>query len=87
MSKGYTISYFIDVLKNTTARQVTNKGVFNVVSPRFGDFSVKAEALDTWLNYATTTIARGEGRFATYGKTARARLLTALRNRKEHGTV
>jgi hypothetical protein len=74
MSKGYTISYFIDVLKNTTARQVANKGVYETVSPRFGGFSVKADALDTWLNFNTTAIARGDGQYANFGKTARARL-------------
>lgn len=87
MSKGYTISYFIDVLKNTTTRQVTNNGIYSVVSPRFGGFSVKADALDTWLSYNTTAIVKGEGRFASYGKTPRARLLTALKNRKVNGSV
>jgi hypothetical protein len=87
MSKGYTISFFINVLKNTTTRAVSKNGVYNVVAPRFGDFSVKASALDSWLGYKTSAIEAGEGKFASYGKTPRARLLTALRNRKVNGTV
>ena len=87
MSKGYTLSFFINTLTNATTRQVTNQGVYDVVSPLGGVFSVKADALDTWLGYNTGAIARGEGRFATYGKSSRARLLTALRNRKNTGNI
>ena len=87
MSKGYTINFFVTALKSVNANTVARQGVYNVVSPRFGAFSTKADALDSWLGYNTSAISRGEGRFASYGKTARARLLTALKNRKENGAV
>jgi hypothetical protein len=87
MSKGYTINFFVTTLKNVSAKTVTTRGVYNAVSPRYGIFSAKANALDGWLNYNTRAIVKGEGRFASYGKTARARLLTALRRRKKNGIV
>lgn len=85
MSKGYTINFFVQTLKNVSAKTVANRGVYDVVSPRYGAFSTKAEALDQWLSYNVSAITQGQGRFASYGKTARARLLTALRNRKVNG--
>lgn len=86
MSKGYTLQYFINTFKNT--RKVDGgDGVYLTVSPRFGYFSVKAEALDTWLQGETGDIVSGRGRFASYGKTARARVLRALNNRKNSGLV
>lgn len=85
MSKGYTISYFVNVFSNT--RQVANTSVYAAVSPRFGHASVKARALDAWLDNQTLSIARGQGRFASFGKTPRARLLKALRLRKRNGSL
>lgn len=86
MSKGYTISYFVNVLSNARTSQVLNAdAVYSTVSPRFGYASVKARALDTWLNHKTTAIANGYGRFASFGKTPRARVLKALRLRKQNG--
>jgi len=87
MSKGYTINFFIQAVKSATTASVTNNGVYNVVSPRFGAFSTKACALDSWLGHKTDDIFIGRGRFSSYGKTPRTRLLTALRNRKKIGTV
>ena len=86
-TKGYTLQYFIDLFTNTTTRQLSTNSVYNVVSPRKGVTSVRAEVLDNWLSYNTTNIANGTGSFASYGKTPRARLLKALRNRKNNGTV
>ena len=89
MSKGYTISYFIKALKNAPTRTVGNtaSSVFQAISPRLGLFSVKADALDTWLNYRTHDIAQGNGVFSTYGKTPRARLLRALSSRFKNGSI
>jgi len=89
MSKGYTISYFVKALKNAPTRAVGNtaSSVFQAVSPRLGLFSVKADALDTWLNYQTHNIAQGAGIFSTYGKTPRARLIRALNNRFKNGSI
>lgn len=87
MSKGYTINYFITTLKNTSTSMVAKKGVYNVIAPRYGALSLKANALNIWLNGETFAIVKGVGKFASYGKTARTRLLTALKNRKNTGTV
>ena len=87
MSKGYTISYFVKVLKNAKVSSFTKTSVYNIVSPRDGALSVKAGALDTWLGHQTSSISLGTGRFASYGKTSRARLLFALKNRKMTGSI
>jgi hypothetical protein len=88
MTKGYTLSYFLNLLGNSRARQLTNKdSVYSFVSPRFGFNSVRAVVLDTWLGGKTTQIVNGTGRFSNYGSTPRARLLKALRNRKVTGAV
>jgi hypothetical protein len=85
MSKGYTINFFINTLTGATNTQIDNYGVFNVVSPRYGAGSVKAEALNTLLDGSVCDIAAGAGKFAKLGKTSRTRLLKALRIRKKFG--
>jgi len=87
MSKGYTISFFIEALSNSSTSQVTRDGIFNTVSPRLGRFSQKAVALDNWLGGQTGAIALGAGKFSSYGSTPRGRVLKALRNRKNNGIV
>jgi hypothetical protein len=87
MSKGYTLQYFINTFSNATVNQVNKNGAYLTVSPRLGYFSVKADALDTWLDDSVDAISEGRGHFSTYGKTPRARLLTALRNRQTRGRI
>lgn len=87
MSKGYTINFFINTFKGTTNTQLNNNGVFSVVSPRHGISSVKATALNTFLDGYTLSIANGTGVFAKLGKTPRTRLLKALKLRKQFGYV
>ena len=87
MTKGYTIQYFIDLFDGTTSRQLNRNGVYNVVSPRRGYDSVRAEVLDFWLGNQTTNIVKGHGKFATFGASPRSRLLKALRLRKTNGSV
>lgn len=88
MSKGYTISYFMNLLQNTSTRDLTTATqVYFAVSPRRGNNSEKRYALDTWLQGQTSAIVSGRGRFANFGKSPRARLLKALRVRKENGFV
>ena len=86
-TKGYTLQYFIDLFTGTTTRQLNKNGIYNVVSPRDGALSVRADVLDTWLSYNTTAVVNGTGTFANFGKTSRTRLLRALRNRKNTGSV
>ena len=88
MTKGYTISYFLGLFGNVRSRSLTSTdAVYSFVSPRFGYNSTRAFVLDTWLGGKTTQIVNGTGRFSTYGATPRARLLKALRNRKQNGVV
>jgi hypothetical protein len=87
MSKGYTIQYFINTISNATVATVNNSSVYDVVSPRFGTSSVKAQALESWLGTDADYVADGVGEFSTLGKTRRARVLKALRNRQRFGTV
>lgn len=83
-TKGYTISYFINLFSGVRSNTITSKGVFNIVSPRLGATSVRALVLNTWLNGSTTAIVNGTGKFASYGATPRARLLKALKLRKQN---
>lgn len=87
MSKGYTIQSFIDLFSTTTNSTLTKVGVDTVVSPRFGVYSVKFDALSTWLNDDVSGVFNGRGTYATLGKTPRTRLLNALKNRQKHGSV
>jgi hypothetical protein len=87
MSKGYTISFFMSALQSVNSRKVTEAGPYYTVSPRKGVFSEKSLALDTWLNGQTEQVFQGNGKFAAYGKTPKARLLKALKNRKVNGSI
>jgi hypothetical protein len=86
-TKAYTIQYFIDLFEGTTSRNLTRHGVYNVVSPRKGYDSVRAEVLDYWLGNQTNFIVNGTGKFSTFGASQRSRLLKALRLRKTNGSV
>ena len=87
MHKGYTLSYFIDQVKATNAKKLSTENVYSTLSPRNGFSSSKSAALDNFLNGHTTAITSGVGFFSTYGKTARTRLLKALKLRKATGSV
>jgi len=87
MSKGYTLSYFINLVSKSPVAKTTGYDVYRVVSPRLGDASVKSFALDLWLSGQTNNIVKGSGKFSKYGKTPRARVLKALNNRKKLGMV
>jgi hypothetical protein len=86
-TKGYTLQYFINLFTTTTSRQLNTNGVYSVASPRRGVNSVRADVLDLWLGNHTTAIVNGTGSFAKFGKSSRARLLKALSNRKNTGSV
>jgi len=89
MSKGYTINFFVNAFTGVTNKQIVTTGVYGAVSPRYGFNSVKAKALDNFLGGLgrAKAIAEGSGSYANLGKTPRTRLLRALRNRKNSGTV
>ena len=81
-SKGYTISYFINVISDANAK-VLNTNVAKAVSPRVGHESVKFATLQSWLGGKAYDIALGSHGFNKLGSTPRARLLKALRARKK----
>lgn len=88
ITKGYTINYFLGLFGNVRNRNLKNLDkVYSSVSPRFGFKSIRAMVLDQLLDYNTSYIFHGVGKFSTYGKTPRARLLKALRNRKTNGVA
>ena len=87
MSKGYTIQYFIDLFTNTNNTVFKNNTVYDIVSPRYGSDSVKAQALTEWLGFNPVHVANGVGGFRTLGATPRTRLLKALKNRQRFGTT
>jgi phage antirepressor YoqD-like protein len=81
MSKGYTISFYLRELSNssssTTFRNVND--VYTFISPRKGKSSVKAKQLNAWLNGKTQSVLTN----SKFGKTPRQRLINALIARKE----
>jgi hypothetical protein len=88
MSKGYTISYFVKAISKASNGELKNS-VYSVVAPRGGFNTVKAHALDAWLGGPgfAARVAKGTGRFAGFGNSARTRLLKALRLRKKNGSL
>jgi hypothetical protein len=84
---SYTIQNFINAVTAVNNKTLMSNGVYNVVAPRFGESSVKAETLDFFLNGNTNAILDGTGTFASLGKTPRARLLKALRLRQTNGFI
>ena len=84
---SYTIQSFINAVALVNNKALVNSGVYSVVAPRFGENSVKAKTLDYFLFGNTVKIVAGVGKFAALGKTPRARLLKALRNRQTSGHI
>ena len=82
-TKGYTINYFINLFTDVTNSQLANNGVYSTVSPRKGVTSVRAAVLNDLLNGNTRNVVNGTGRFSSFGSTPRARILKALRLRKQ----
>ncbi len=81
MSKGYTISFFVNAVNAADAHELrTNLGY--AISPRVGVWSTKYAALNNWLGGYAYDIAKGRNGFASAGNTPRRRLLNALKARK-----
>lgn len=78
MSKGYTISFYVDQLKNTTKQFQSANDVYSFISPRKGRNSVKVRQLNTWLGGKTTQVVNS----TKLGKNVKQRLITALLIRK-----
>jgi hypothetical protein len=84
MTKGYTINYFIKLFTATRTSTLETRGLESVVSPRLGSDSVRFHVLNGWLDGRVTQVVNGTGKFASYGATPRARILKALKLRKQN---
>jgi len=84
-TKAYTLASLITEVSNLKPSQVTTLVTFkSAVSPRVATTAVSAKlyTIDNFLNGKLVSIINGSGKFASYGKTGRTRLLRALKNRK-----
>lgn len=82
-TKKYTISLLINEVSSLKTSQVSSIETLAItLSPRAGRNSAKFFALNQYLNGNLSSIFAGKGTFKSYGKTPRARVLNALRNRK-----
>lgn len=81
-TKAYTLSRLIEEVSSIRPN-VSETALIQTLSPRFGASSVKFQALDTWLEGTLDRVLAGNT--AISGKSARTRLLNALKYRKHHG--
>ena len=84
MGNHYYPQYFINTLGGFTARQLGNSTstFVGTIAPVKGRNSVKVKSLNTMLGGQLNNIIAGTGEFGGFGRTARARVLKALRLRK-----
>ena len=86
MSKGYTITFFINEIQSkvSSKNSVSAVAIANAISPNNGLSGVKLATLNDFVgNYYD--VVNGTGKYAGFGKTPRTRLLKALKLRKKHG--
>ena len=84
MSKGYTITYFIQELQSKCALKENKWMIIFKLCPKYSIYSAKFKALDKWLDGKFYEIADGNGKYAGYGKHPRTRIIKALQLRKKH---
>lgn len=82
-TKKYTINLLVNEVASLSNTQVSSvQSLANSISPRAGVSSAKFYALNRYVGGNITAVINGRGRFSSFGKTARSRILTALRARK-----
>ena len=86
MSKGYTIAYYMRIIKKCP-RNSTTQAIIEAIAPRSGMNSQKFKTLNDWTDNKLGLILIGAGKYYGYGSTPRARLLKVLRFRKVWGLV
>lgn len=84
MSKGYTITFFINELTTKVKGKKTAGSIVDAISPTYGKSSVKFSTLNNFVGNFDA-VANGTGKYAGFGKTPKARLLKALKLRKKFG--
>lgn len=84
MGHHYYPQYFINKISGLSARQLGNRTTtfVNTLAPVKGSNSVKVQSLNNLLGGQLTQIIAGRGQFRTFGRSARSRVLKALRLRK-----
>jgi hypothetical protein len=82
-TKAYTLSRLIEEVSSIRPN-VSETALIQTLSPRFGASSVKFQALDTWLEGKLDRVLAGTTAMSL-GKSARTRLLNALKCRKQYG--
>lgn len=90
MSKGYTIEFYIREISGLNNKAITNKllqttGLWVIISPKLGIFSVKYKKLSNLLGYEANLVAKGIDKYSNLGKTPKTRLIKALKIRKKYG--
>ena len=91
MHKGYTLVSYIRTIKALKEKKITTN-FYQALAPRGGFYSDKAATLDEFLGdedgKVTRELIKGVStRTKKLGKTAKTRLLNALKNRKTKGKV
>lgn len=82
-TNAYTISSLVKEISGLSLSQVSNvDSLVKSISPVAGSSSVKVAVLNSYLNGNLNAIINGKGNFSNLGKTAKTRVLTALKNRK-----
>lgn len=85
MSKGYTMSYFINEITEKISNKDQTNDIVNKLFPRKGLNSVKYNALCNWLGVDVISVVHGAYKYRGLGKTGKKRLLKALTFRKRTG--
>jgi hypothetical protein len=90
-SKGYTIQFFINIIKELKETQITSN-LYDAIAPRGGYPCLKSQMLDYWLGdndsgHTLELVYGSSSRALKYGKTAKTRLINALKARQAHGRI
>lgn len=94
MSKGYTIAMFIRVIQSLEkGADINSRTLYDFISPRGGYWSSKSMMFDHYMCDKNKECVLDEvligktARAKKLGKTRKARLIAALKNRKTKGAV
>lgn len=82
-TKAYTINLLINEVSSLSASQVSSvTSLASAISPRAGTSSAKFSALNNFLNGKLSSVVSGSNGYRSLGKTAKTRVIRALRARK-----
>jgi hypothetical protein len=82
-TKAYTINLLISEISALSVAQVSSvSSLANAISPRAGVSSAKFSALNSFLSNQLSSVVSGSAAYSSFGKTAKTRVIRALRARK-----